>query len=438
MRVLIIGSGGREHALGWAIKRSPLAPELFALPGSHGLAGLGSCHAGRADDTHAVLRAVQELRIDLVVVGPEAPLVAGLADALRARDVRVFGPSARGAELEGSKVFAKGLMARHKIPTAAFQVIEDPAAAREYANGIRYPHVLKADGLAAGKGALIVRDREQARQVIESMMVARCFGEAGARVVFEEYLEGEERSVFAIAAGEHYRLLPPTQDYKRALDGDEGLNTGGMGAYAPVLTWTPALEMRVRREVIEPTLAALASEGRAYTGLLYAGLIIRDGDPKVIEFNCRFGDPETQALVPILRGDLLEALWAASDPQAATRGLPSLMHDGRFAACVVIAAGGYPGQVRKGDPIRGIDAASRVPDTLIFQAGTARREDGEIVTAGGRVLNVVGVGDDLPTALARAYGGAAETHFDGAFFRRDIAWRGLAALRQGMANTHGR
>jgi phosphoribosylamine---glycine ligase len=428
MKVLIVGAGGREHALGWALKRSPRRPQIFAMPGNPGLARLGICRGGNASDAVAVGAAVDEFGIDLVVVGPEAPLVAGLADALRARGIRVFGPSAAAAALEGSKVFAKELMASRGIPTAAFRVVEDPGEAHAYAAAMSYPHVIKADGLAAGKGALIVQDRAEARRAIESIMVARCFGAAGARIVFEEYLEGEEMSVFAIAAGEHYQLLPAAQDYKRALDGDAGLNTGGMGAYAPVIPWNAQLEARVRAEVIEPTLAALVALRRPYTGLLYAGLMVRDGAPKVIEYNCRFGDPETQALVPILSGDLLEALWAASDPDAGVIGLPPLGHDGRFGACVVVAAAGYPGTVRSGDVIKGLAPAGEREDEIVFEAGTALRGE-ELVTAGGRVLDAVGVAADLPGALERAYAAAARVSFDGAHHRRDIAWRGLDALR---------
>jgi phosphoribosylamine--glycine ligase len=321
-------------------------------------------------------------------------------------------------------------MQRYGIPTASFAIAERPDAAHEILDRISYPHVLKADGLAAGKGALIVERREEAAAAVDALMVDKQFGDAGRRVVFEEYMEGEEMSVFAVARGERYQLLPPSQDYKRALDGDQGLNTGGMGAYAPVVTWTPELEERVRGEIIEPTLGAMAREGRPYAGLLYAGLMITDGRPRVVEFNCRFGDPESQIVVPILAGDLLELLWEASDPAGGHRALPeNCGHDGRTAVCVVLASGGYPGKVQTGLPITGIEKARALPGALVFHAGTAR--DGEaLVTRGGRVLNVIGVSAALPEARQRAYDAAAEIGFEGAFCRRDIAWRGMAALEQ--------
>lgn len=427
MRILILGSGGREHALAWALARSPGGPELFAMPGNPGLAACGRCIAGNASDPQAVAERVEQLGIDLVVVGPEAPLVAGVVDHLRDRGVRVFGPRAAAAAIEGSKVFAKELMRRHGIPTADFRVFDDAEQALASVSDWSYPHVIKADGLAAGKGALIVDDAAAARRAIEEIMVARRFGEAGARIVCEAFLRGEEMSVFAIAAGEAYRLLPPSQDYKRVGEGDTGPNTGGMGAYAPVSGWTPELETHVRRAIIEPTLAALAAEGRPYTGLLYAGLMVADGAAQVVEFNCRFGDPETQAVLPLLAGDLCTTLWEASRPEEESVALPPLGHDGRTAVCVVVASAGYPGTVETGRRIRGGDAVARKDACLLFQAGT-RQEAGELRTAGGRVLNVVGLGPDLPQALAEAYAGVERVGFEGAFYRRDIGWRGLAAL----------
>jgi phosphoribosylamine--glycine ligase len=427
MNILIVGAGGREHALAWALARSPRRPKVFGLPGNPGIAETGTTLPGNPLDAGQVLSAAREHNVDLVVVGPEVPLVAGLSDALTAAGMRVFGPSAKAATLEGSKIFAKDLMLRHGIPTSGFEIVPSVERAREMIKQITYPHVIKADGLAAGKGALIVRDRGEAARAVDQLMVARAFGVAGERLVFEEYLEGEEMSVFAVAAGERYTLLTTSQDYKRAQDGDLGPNTGGMGAYAPVVTWNEDLARRVRAEVIEPTLRALAREGRPFVGLLYAGLMVHDNRPKVIEFNCRFGDPETQAVLPVLAGDLVELLWAAADPAEEGGALPDVGHDGRTAVCIVVASGGYPGEVRRGFPIRGIEKARALPGALVFHAGTAIK-DGRPVTSGGRVLNVVGVGDDLPAALRRAYEAVSVIEFEGAFHRRDIAWRGVQAI----------
>jgi len=436
MNVLIIGSGGREHALAWGLARSPSKPKVYGLPGNPGIAELGAILKGDGHDPAVVLTAVREMGIDLVVVGPEVPLVAGLVDALREAGVRAFGPTAKAAAIEGSKVFSKDLMRRSGIPTARFEVVGSAQDAREMARRITYPHVLKADGLAAGKGALILKDRDEALRAIEEVMVDRTFGDAGSRVVFEEFLEGEEMSVFAVVAGERYVLLPASQDYKRAQDGDQGLNTGGMGAYAPVVAGDDAIEERVRAEVIEPVLEAMARDGRPYSGLLYAGLMVKNGRPKVVEFNCRFGDPETQAVLPIQEGDLLELLWEASDPAMAGGALPAVGHDGRCAVCIVLASGGYPGSVKTGFPIRGIDKARELPGALVFHAGT-KLKDGRPVTAGGRVLNVIGMGDTLPAALSRGYEAISVVEFEGAFYRRDIAWRGLEALGKGPGRSSG-
>jgi phosphoribosylamine---glycine ligase len=426
MKVLIIGSGGREHALAWALARSPQRPEVLGLPGNPGFAEVGTCLPADLAEPDRVLDLVRDQAVELVVIGPEAPLVAGLADALRAAGVRAFGPGAAAAALEGSKVFAKDLMQRHAIPTAAYQVVASAQEARALIERISYPHVFKADGLAAGKGALIIENPRQAAEAVEALMVRRAFGAAGDRVIFEEFLQGEEMSVFAIASGEQYVLMPPSQDYKRARDRDEGGNTGGMGAYAPVVCWNPALEEAVRRTVIEPTLHAMAAEGSPYSGLLYAGLMVTDNQPRVVEFNCRFGDPETQVVLPVTDGDLLDLLWRASDPQR-KEALPPCGPDGRSAVCVVIASEGYPGPARTGVPITGIDAARDLDDVLLFHAGT-RREEGSLINSGGRVLNVVGLGETLPRARRRAYEAVGRIRFDGAFHRGDIAWRGLEAI----------
>lgn len=419
MNVLVVGSGGREHALAWALARSSPAPRIFALPGNPGMARLGSLLAGDPLDAADILDAVRERAIDLVVIGPEMPLVAGLADRLASAGVRVFGPRAAAARIEGSKIFAKELMRRAGVPTASFHIAEEALAAKKLAETLPLPLVVKADGLAAGKGAIVVCEREEARRAIEALMVERCFGAAGDRVIFEEFLEGEEMSVFAIASGEQYRLLPTSQDHKRAYDGDRGPNTGGMGAYAPVLAWDAQLERRVRGEVIEPVLRTMSSEGCAYSGLLYCGLMVKEGAPRVVEFNCRFGDPETQAVVPILSGDLLDALWAASDPEGRA-SLPEIAPDGRSAVCVVLASAGYPGASRAGLPIRGIGDAEERCGALVFHAST-RPPAVTMRPSAWRVLGVVGVGADAAEARARAYAGVDAIAFEGAFCRRDIA-----------------
>jgi phosphoribosylamine---glycine ligase len=428
MNILLIGSGGREHALARGIKACGSRHQIYTLPGNPGTAQLGMNLGGDGENTKTVLTAVNDFNIDLVVIGPEAPLVNGVADALCSAGINVFGPSAKAAAIEGSKAFSKRLMADYGIPTADFTTISNPAEAMAKIESIPYPHVIKTDGLAAGKGAIIVANREEAAEAIDALMVKRQFGAAGDSVIFEEFMTGEEMSLFAVAAGERYTLLPPSQDYKRAFDGDQGLNTGGMGAYAPVVNWTADLELKVRRDVIEPTLAAMATEGASYTGLLYAGLMVKDGAPRVVEFNCRFGDPETQAVVPILDCDLLELLYKASDPRN-TKPLPPAAKSGKSAACVVMASKGYPGAADTGYPISGIALASEDPAVHVYHAGTATKP-GAIVNSGGRVLSVVGLGDSLPSALEKAYGAAEMIDFQGAFYRRDIGWRGLEAIKQ--------
>ena len=428
MNVLLIGSGGREHALASGIKASGAKHEIYALPGNPGIAGIGTNLEGDGSDPAIVLAAVRQFQIELVVIGPEAPLVTGLADALREAGVKVFGPSAKAAAIEGSKAFSKKLMADYQIPTAAFSIIDKTQEAMAKIDQIAYPHLIKTDGLAAGKGAIIVQDRAQAAAAIQSLMIDKQFGVAGDQVIFEEFMDGEEISVFAVAAGERYTLLPPSQDYKRAGEGDTGTNTGGMGAYAPVVSWGAELEQRVRTEVIEPTLRAMASEGYPYTGLLYAGLMVKDGVPKVVEFNCRFGDPETQAVVPILDCDLLELLYEASDPKS-NRPLPPGDKASKSAVCVVIASQGYPGKPETGYPISGIASVSEDRAVRVYHAGTAIRA-GKLVNNGGRVLSLVGIGDGLPGALEKAYDAASRIEFEGAFYRRDIAWRGLEAIKQ--------
>jgi phosphoribosylamine---glycine ligase len=424
MKVLIVGGGGREHALGWAIARSPRRPEILAAPGNAGLLQLGRLVPIPVDDIEGLAALAARERVDLTVVGPEAPLVAGIVDLFRARGLRVFGPEGRAAILEGSKVFSKELMRRHGIPTAPFEVFSSERKASAYfqSASITYPKVIKADGLAAGKGVLIVETKEDALEAIRRLMLDRRLGSAGEQIIVEEYLEGEEVSVFALCRGTEYSLLPTSQDHKRLLDGDRGPNTGGMGAYAPYPGWTPELEMSVRAEIIAPTLRAMKEEGRPYHGLLYLGLMLVEGSPLVLEYNCRFGDPETQAVLPLIDGDVLEALEAAS---LGTDGpLPRLGVRPGSAAVVVLASGGYPDAYPKGLPISGIEAAAELPRSIVFHAGT-RAGVSRPLTNGGRVLGVVGTGADLREALRGAYEGVSMIEYEGKIYRKDIGRRGL-------------
>ncbi len=423
MKVLVIGSGGREHALAWAIARSPRSPEVYAAPGNAGLAEIGRLVPIEAGDVEGLRAFALEEGIDLTIVGPEAPLVAGIVDRFREAGLRVFGPQARAARLEGSKIFSKDFMRRHAIPTAAYAVCGSVAEVEAALEGADYPRVVKADGLAAGKGVVIASSPGEAIEAARSMLVDGRFGDAGRRILIEEFIQGEEVSVFALCRGTDYFLLPPSQDHKRLLDGDEGPNTGGMGAYAPYPRWTATLEAQVRREVIEPTLIGLQAEDRAYHGLLYVGLILRSGRPYVLEYNCRFGDPETQVVLPLVEGDLLEALDAAA---SGTRGpLPKLAVRAGAVATVVLASGGYPNAYEKGLPIRGLEVARKLADVLVFHAGT-RAGEGGVVTDGGRVLCVTGIGADLKGALDRAYDGVSRISFSGMVNRSDIGRRGMA------------
>jgi phosphoribosylamine--glycine ligase len=418
MNVLLIGSGGREHALAWAILASPLLGKLFCAPGNAGIAEIAECVPLDAADHAAVVRFCQERRIGLVVVGPEAPLVAGLADDLAAAKVKVFGPSRAAARLEGSKAFTKDFCAAHGIPTAAYACFEDRAAALAHLEGQSLPIVVKADGLAAGKGVTIAETREAAAAAVDA-----CFSGSlgGGGVVIEEFLAGEEASYFALVDGSHAIPLASAQDHKRAFDGDKGPNTGGMGAYSPAPVVTPEIARRAMNEIIWPTVKGMAARGTPYRGVLYAGLMITASGPKLIEYNVRFGDPEAQVLVLRLKSDLLSALLATAD--GVLNAFDVRWHDDA-ALAVVMAAEGYPGDYVKGSEIRGIDAARAMEGVEVFHAGTAR-SDGRLIAAGGRVLNVAARGRTLAEACARAYGAVARIDWPGGFYRSDIGWRAL-------------
>jgi phosphoribosylamine--glycine ligase len=418
MKVLVVGSGGREHALVWAIRRSARVTALFVAPGNAGTGAVAENVDIAATDIDALVAFARERAIDLTVVGPEAPLTAGIVDRFREAGLACYGPTAAAARLEGSKAFAKEFMQRHHIPTAAFSVFDDAAAAKAFARSLDAPLVVKADGLAAGKGVIIATTHEDAERAIDDMMIDKRFGEAGGRVVVEAYLEGEEVSVHAICAGGRALLLPSSQDHKRAFDNDAGPNTGGMGAIAPV-PWIGDDELkRVRSEIIQPVLDGMQSEGTPFTGTLYAGLMWTRSGPKVLEFNTRFGDPETEVLMPLAGDDIVDLFAAAAADELPAGAWTS---DGA-AATIVLASGGYPDSYPTGLAIDGLEGD--VPDTMVFHAGT-RHDDGRVVTAGGRVLAVTGWAGSLRGALDAAYRRARTIRFDGAFMRSDIGRRHL-------------
>jgi len=423
MRILVVGSGGREHALCWAIAASPLCDALFAAPGNPGIAALAACAPIAATDIDRMVAFARAERIDFTVVGPETPLVAGLADRLEAAGIATFGPSAAAAALEGSKGFTKDLCARYGIPTAAYRRFSDASAAKAYVRAAGAPIVIKADGLAAGKGVTVAMNTDEAFAAIDDALVAKRFGAAGGEIVIEEFLAGEEASVFALVDGKHALMLASAQDHKRVGDGDTGPNTGGMGAYSPAPCVTPEIEAEVRTRIIEPTVAAMAAEGRPFKGVLYAGLMLTAAGPKLIEYNVRFGDPECQVLMPRLKSDILPALLAARDGVLKDFDL-RWREDA--AVCVVLAAQGYPGEPLKGTEIKGLDAAAATsPEVMIFHAGT-RREGNRILADGGRVLNVVALGEDVGAAQRRAYAAIDRIDWPQGFYRRDIGWRAVA------------
>lgn len=428
MKVLVIGSGGREHALAWKLAQSPRVSQVLVAPGNAGTAREKRMRnvALAPTDIEGLIALAHHERVDLTVVGPEAPLVAGIVDKFRAADLRCFGPRRIAAQLEGSKAFAKAFLQRRNIPTAHFAVFTELNPALDYVRKHGAPIVIKADGLAAGKGVVVAHTLADAELALHDMLGAHAFGAAGARVVIEEFLEGEEASYIVVSDGSRALPMASSQDHKRRDEGDLGPNTGGMGAYSPAPVVTPEVEQRILREVIEPTLRGMAAEGAPFIGFLYAGLMIdRHGAPKVIEYNVRFGDPETQPIMLRLKSDFLDLLEAALDGRL---DRVQVEWDPRPSLGVVIAAGGYPGKVKSGDVISGLDtkAAAGDRDVKVFHAGTRLDANGNVVTAGGRVLTACALGDDLVQARDRAYAAARAIRFDGAFFRRDIGHRALA------------
>jgi phosphoribosylamine--glycine ligase len=419
MRVIVLGSGGREHALAWALARSPLASEVVCAPGSAGIARDVPIRAVDPRDSGAVVGVARAARADLVVVGPEAPLVAGLADDLRAAGIPTLGPGREAARLEGSKVFAKGFMSRRRIPTAPYRVFDDPDEAEAWAARRGGPIVVKADGLTGAKGVTVCDGPAEARQAIREAMRERRFGDAGSRVLLEDRLVGEEVSYYVLSDGERFVPLAAAQDHKRALDGDRGENTGGMGAYSPVPVLTPETEAAVTERIVRPTLAGMSEEGVPYRGILFVGLMIVKGDPFVLEYNVRLGDPETQAILFRLESDLLPALRDAAE--GGLRGAERVRF-GRAAVCVVLASKGYPRSYPTGLRIDGLGDLDALPDVKVFHAGT-EAQDGTWRTAGGRVLGVTGRGATIEEARRRAYGAIERIRFEGMHYRADVALR---------------
>ncbi|EIM27812.1 phosphoribosylamine--glycine ligase [Microvirga lotononidis] len=420
MNILLIGSGGREHALARSLSASALCDKLLIAPGNPGTAQHGTNVALDVTDHRAVIDFCRVMKVDFVVVGPEAPLVAGLVDDLTAAGIKAFGPSKAAAQLEGSKAFTKDLCAEFDIPTAAYRRFTDAEAAKAYIRGYGVPIVVKADGLAAGKGVVVATSFEEAEQAVD-MMIGGGLGAAGAEVVIEAFLEGEEASFFALCDGTHAVPFGTAQDHKRVFDGDQGPNTGGMGAYSPAAVMTPELQARAMREIIEPTLAGMKARGTPYTGILYAGLMLTKDGPQLIEYNARLGDPETQVLLPRLKSDLVTALLAACD---GVLNSISLQWSDQAALTVVMAARGYPGAVEKGSEIRGIDKAEALNDVIVFHAGT--KQDGDrIVANGGRVLNVTALGRTISEAQTKAYEAVSQIVWPEGFCRKDIGWRAV-------------
>ena len=428
MKVLVVGSGGREHALAWKLSKSPRVTEVLCAPGNPGTARLGRNFPIPVTDLDGIVAIAVREGVGLVVVGPEAPLCLGLADKLRAAGIPVFGPSAVAARIEGSKAFSKQVMAQASVPTATYKTFTKLEDAESWVTGaVVYPMVVKASGLAAGKGVVICRDEAEAIATLRAFLADRTLGDAGATVVVEDFLSGEEISVFCVTDGATLFALPASQDHKRVGEGDTGPNTGGMGAYSPTPFATDAVMARIEREVLVPTVHAMSTMDCPFSGLLFAGMMLTRGGPRTLEFNCRFGDPETQVVLPRLKGDLLELLLAVANGSLEHVSPSALEIDPRAAVTVVLASGGYPGAFAKGFPITGVEKAEALPDVLVFHAGTAFDGAGRLVTAGGRVLAVTALGADFAEARRRAYEAVGHIAFEGMYFRKDIGARASAA-----------
>ena len=432
MNILLIGSGGREHALAWKMAQSPLVDVVHSAPGNPGMDAVGPCFDVAADDVDGLVKLALQIEPDLIVIGPEAPLALGLSDILRARGFDVFGPSKEAARLEASKAFSKARMVKYGVPTATYGEFTEPGPAKAFLQKMSAPYVLKADGLAAGKGVVIAETRAEAEAEIDDMLSGK-FGDASATLVIEEFMHGEEASVFVITDGEGAVYLPAAQDHKRVGDGDTGVNTGGMGAYAPAPVVTDAIMARVKREIAEPMLKGMAKDGMPYQGVLYIGIMVTAEGPKVVEFNARFGDPECQVLMKGLTGDIVPVILVAATGglKGSEKDYERLLELKQFAptATVVMAANGYPGKVEKGSVIAGVEKAGALEGVTVFHAGTDVGPDGALLAKGGRVLNVTASGKSLKEAVDRAYAGIDAIDWPGGFCRRDIGWRALAGKK---------
>ena len=419
LNILVVGSGAREHALAWKLAQSPRAARLFCAPGNAGIAQHAKCVPVSVGDLEALADFAQQERIDLTVVGPELPLAAGLVDLFQQRGLKAFGPTRRAALLESSKVWSKDFFSNHDLPTGCFATFDRADDAIDYLETQEFPLAVKADGLAAGKGVTIAHTREEAEEAIRESLVRGAFGESGRRIVIEEFLRGPEISVMALSDGRHLYVLPPSQDHKQVNDGDQGPNTGGMGAYSPVPFFSDDLYEETVEGILHPTIAAMAAEGRPFVGCLYAGLVLTAEGPKLLEYNVRFGDPETEVVLPRLQADLVDLLEAAVTGNLPEETAPT---SAGAAACVVMASGGYPGRYETGKMIAGLDRAAQVPEVVVFHAASKQTDEG-LVTGGGRVLAVTGLAETLPAAIATAYRGVAAIEFEGAHFRTDIGRR---------------
>jgi len=429
MKVLVIGSGGREHAIVWKLRQSAMVTDIFCAPGNAGIESIANLVPIKTNDLKSLLKFAKKEKIDLTVVGPEQPLVEGIVDVFEEEELKIFGPSKYASQLEGSKVFSKEFMIKYKIPTARYKSFDEfeKSSVLNYLKTLKFPVVVKADGLAAGKGVIICNTIQDAFSAIEDMMVRKVFGNSGNRVIVEEYLQGEEASVFVLTDGENYATLAPAQDHKRICDGDLGKNTGGMGAYAPTPLITDSIMERIRAEIIKPTLDGMKKEGFPYRGCLYLGLMITDDGPKVLEYNCRFGDPEAQVVIPLIDGDFAEILLAIAE----RRFNPSIFKIHRaVAVCVVMASQGYPDAYETGKTIYGLDNVSIEEGVVIFHAGT-KKEGDRMVTSGGRVLGVTAVdfSDKLDRAILTAYKAIEKITFDGAYYRKDIGKKAFKYLK---------